>query len=112
MAQTTVGEEYYYQGFFVIRLVNIIVGIIEGALILRVILELFGANSSSPFVGWLYGVTNAIIAPFVGIFSSLNIGSGMFVIDTVAIVAMIGYAILGWIVIKLLSLIFFSWSRI
>src|SRR5665213_3344190 len=103
MSQQLARGGYYYQDFFITRLVNGIIGILEVALVLRVILELFGASASSSFVSWLYGVTNAIVAPFVGAFASLNVGSGGLVIDVVAIVAMIGYALLGWIVIKLLS---------
>jgi hypothetical protein len=96
-----------YPGTFVVRFINGLVGIIEFALALRFVLELFGANPSSQFIAWIYGVTNALIGPFVGAFPGLYIG-GNFVIDIVAILAMIAYAILGWLIVRLLSFVFIS----
>jgi hypothetical protein len=101
----------YYPAIFVARVVNTIVGIIEVALAVRIVLELFGASSSSLFVAWIYGVTSAMIGSFSGAFPGLVLSPGS-VIDLVAILAMIGYAILGWIVVRLLMFIFNSMNMI
>lgn len=104
-------RQNYYPGIFVARVINAVVGIIEIALALRVVLELFGASPSSQFVAWVYTVTTGLIGPFAGAFPGLSLGSAS-VIDVVAILAMIGYAILGWLIIQILSFIFVSVSRI
>jgi hypothetical protein len=104
-------QRTYYPAIFVARIVNAIVGIIEFALAVRIILELFGASSSSQFVAWIYGVTSAIIGPFAGAFPGLVFGPGS-VIDLVAILAMIGYAVLGWLVVRLLMFIFSTMNMI
>lgn len=96
---------YYYPGTFVLRLINGLVGIIEAAFVLRLILELLGASPSSAFVAAVYEITGRLLGPFAGAFPNFSLGVG-FVIDVSTIVAMIGYAIVGWLVIRLLSLIF------
>lgn len=104
MADPTLLErrQYYYPGLFVARLVNGIIGVIEVILALRLVLELLGANSSSQFVEWIYSVSGALIGPFANAFPGLSLG-GASVIDWVAILAMVGYAILGWLIIQILS---------
>lgn len=106
MAEST-SNETYYPGVFVARFVNAVVGIIELALALRVLLELLGGNTSSQFVAWVYGITNPLASPFAGAFPSIYL-SNVSAIDAVAILAMVVYAIIGWLVIELLSFIFIS----
>ncbi len=105
MAEIAVNRPYY-PGIFVLRLINAIVGIIEAALALRLILELFGANSSSQFVAVVYQITDNLLGPFLGAFPNLSLGYS-FVLDITTILAMIAYAIAGWIIIRLLSFLFF-----
>ncbi len=104
MAELVLERSNYYPGTFVLRLINWIVGIIEAALVLRMVLELFGASPASKFVAMVYGITDKLLGPFVGAFPNFSLGGG-FVIDVTALLAMIGYAILGWLVIRLLSFI-------
>lgn len=98
-------QSSYYPGVLAGRVVNAIIGIIEFMLLARIALELFGANPSAPFIAWAYGVTWGMMGPFAGAFSNLSLG-GASVIDLVAVLAMIVYAVLGWIIIRLLSFIF------
>ncbi|HEY5383256.1 MAG TPA: YggT family protein [Candidatus Paceibacterota bacterium] len=107
MEDVIIERSYYYPGAFVARVVNGVFGLIEAALVLRLVLELLGANPSSQFIAWVYGVTDPLIGPFVGAFPGLSIGNG-YAIELVIVVAMIGYAIIGWLVMKLLSFIFSS----
>ncbi len=104
-------QRTYYPTFFVARVVNAIIGIIEFALAVRIVLELFGASASSSFVAWVYSITAAMIGPFVGAFPGLAMGPAS-IIDVVAILAMIGYAILGWLVVRLLMFIFSTMSMV
>jgi len=100
-------RQRYYPGIFVARLINMILGVVEFALAVRIVLELFGASPSSEFVAWVYSITGTLIGPFAGAFPGLAMGPTS-VIDVVAILAMIGYAVIGWLVIQLLSFIFTS----
>ena len=104
MAEYVVDHVIYRPGVLVGRIVNTIIGIIETMLALRLILELLGANSSSQFVAWVYSVTDGLVGPFAGAFPAWVIDG--YVLDISTIFAMIGYAILGWIVVQLLSFIF------
>ncbi len=107
MTDITVTETYYSPGIFVVRLVNILVGIVEALFALRIVLELFAANPGSQFVAWVYNVTAYMIGPFAGAFPSIPLGNGA-VFDVVALLAMIAYAVLGWVLIQILSFIFSS----
>jgi hypothetical protein len=89
------------------RLVNAIIGVIETAFVVRVILQLFGASPSSPFVSWLYSLTDGLAAPFAGAFPVWPLG-GNSVIDLTIILAMICYALLGWLLVLLISFVFGS----
>lgn len=87
------------------RLVDRVIGIIETAFVLRLALQLFGANPSSQFVAWLYTLTNKLAWPFAGAFPALSLWRGS-AIDFSIILAMICYAVLGWLIIQFLSFIF------
>ena len=104
MVEYIVERTSYYPGTFVLRVVDTIIGIIEAMLGLRLILQLLGANPASQFIAWVYGITDSIIGPFAGAFPALMLGG--FVIEFTTIFAMIGYAIIGWLIIRLLSFLF------
>lgn len=91
--------------FFISRLINAVIGIIEFILLLRFGLELLGANATSSFVAWVYNTSAVFIGPFIGAFPGIYIGPNSF-IDIVAILAMVAYAIIGWLLIELVTFIF------
>jgi hypothetical protein len=97
-------QQRYYPGILVARIVNLIFGIIELALALRFLLELFGASPSSQFVAWIYSVTASLMGPFVGAFPGISLG-GASLIDVNAVLAMIAYAIVGWVILRILAFI-------
>ncbi len=107
MAEYVIDRSIYYPGMFVFRLINGLIGIIECAFVLRLILELLGASPSSQFVAIVYGITDRLLGPFAGAFPNFSLG-GSYVIDITAIFAMIGYAIVGWLIIRLISFVFVS----
>jgi hypothetical protein len=100
-------EYNYYPGAFVARIINGVFGLIEALLALYLVLELLGANSSSPFIAWVYGITGPLIGPFAGAFPGLSIGGG-YQVELAILVAMIGYAIICWLINMLLSFLFSS----
>jgi hypothetical protein len=87
------------------RVINVIIGIIELLLAIRLVFELLGANAGAGFVAWIYNASWNLVAPFSGAFPSISLG-GNSLIDFSTILAMIVYAILGWIVIKLVFFVF------
>ena len=89
------------------RVINVIIGLIELLLAARLVLELLGANSSAAFIAWLYNASENLVAPFQGALPSISLGGASF-IDFSTVLAMIVYAILGWIVIKLVFFVFNS----
>ncbi|MDO8575970.1 MAG: YggT family protein [bacterium] len=101
------GREYYYPAGFAVRLVNILIGLIEAAFALRIILKLLAANPSSQFVALTYDITDRLLGPFAGALPVFVIGGNM-VLELSVVLAMIGYSVLGWLVIRLLHFIFLS----
>ncbi len=83
-----------------------VLGLIEILLAFRFILKLFGANSGSGFVSFIYSVTNILTAPFDSIFGVTRPPAGEVnsVFEPSIIVAGIVYAVVAWGIVKLLTL--------
>ena len=86
----------------ILRVVNAVIGLIEFMLVLRLVLVLLGASASAPFVAWVYSVTGSIIAPFSGAFPPLILGG--YILELTTIFAMIGYAVIAWLVLRVISM--------
>ncbi len=107
MAELVYTNSRYYPSLLAERVISIVLGLIELLLAVRLVLELLGANSSSAFVAWLYAASGNLVAPFVGAFPSLYLSGGS-TIDISAILAMITYAVIAWLVVRLIGFIFAS----
>jgi len=107
MAEFVYTQPYSYPASFVARVINVVVGIVELLLALRLVLEFLGANSGSSFIAWVYTASGGLVAPFQGAFPSISLGNGS-LLDFAAILAMIAYVILGWLVIRLTAFVFSS----
>lgn len=88
---------------FFVRFTNFVLGIIETLLGLRFIFRLFAANSTAPFVNWLYDVTDVLISPFRGIFAS-PVLEGRSIFDITTLIAMIIYALAFALILYLFDL--------
>src|SRR5919199_1938319 len=76
-----------------------IFGLIEGLIAIRFVLKALGANPQAGFAEFIYGLTGPLVAPFVGLFGSpATQGS---VLELNSIVALIVYALLAWLLAKL-----------
>ncbi|MCA9324652.1 YggT family protein [Candidatus Saccharibacteria bacterium] len=62
---------------------------------LRVFLLAFSANSSTPFVEFIYNTSDTFLQPFRGIFPLKEVGQTGY-LDVAAMFAMIIYGLLGW----------------
>ncbi len=84
------------------RVVYYIGGFIIGLLLVRLLLQLLGANQGSDFVGFIYGLSAIFVAPFYGIFGEPTFGASHF--ETSTLVAIIVYALITVGIAKLIGL--------
>ena len=95
------------QNASIARLVNIVYflfGVLELLLAVRVILHLMGVNAGNGFANFIY----VLSAPFVALFASLlqnPVLSPTAVLEVTTIIAMIVYAIVAWLVGRLVWLV-------
>lgn len=80
----------------ILNLADIIVGIIEFLLALRILLKLLGASSGAPFSRWVYETTRPLLTPFEGMFPTSTIPVGV-VLEMSTLIAVIVYAFLGFL---------------
>lgn len=83
-------------------ILNITMAVVSFFLVLRILLELFGATRGTPFVNWIYGMSDSIMNPFVGIFPNFSFGSGS-ILNTVAVISFIAYAILSYLIMAIMD---------
>jgi len=84
-----------------------VVGLIEILLAFRFALKMFGANPTSGFVNFIYSVTGILTLPFDKIFSVGRPETGdvvRSVFEPSILVAAVVYLLLGWGIVKLLTL--------
>lgn len=89
---------------FLRSLVNGIISLVELLISLRIILKLFGASTSAPFVRWAYETSAPLLEPFIGMFPSPNL-SGGFVLEFSAIFGLLVYAFVGYALLELLTIL-------
>lgn len=85
----------------ILPLTNLILGIVELLISLRIILRFFGASTAAPFVSWIYETTAPLISPFIGIFPNPRF-DGRFVIEFSSLIALLVYAIIGSLIDSLM----------
>ena len=83
----------------VTQLVYLIFGLIEGLIAIRFVLKALGANPSAGFAEFIYGITNVLVAPFVGLFGNPQTQGS--VLEVTSIVALIVYALVAWLLGRL-----------
>jgi YggT family protein len=88
-----------------VDLVYLCFGIVCGLLLIRLVLKLLGANQASPFTQWIYGVSGFFLAPFHNLLPA--IGTEQSLLEMSVVVAILVYALLAWVVARLIAIIFF-----
>ena len=83
---------------------NVALAVITFFLGLRIVLALFNANPATPFVSWIYSVSNGLMYPFHGICPNPAFGSNA-VFDLPAFIALVAYAVLFYFVSALLRVV-------
>jgi len=88
------------------RIIWLIAIVLEILIGFRVFLKLIAANPQSGFANFVYSVTHPFLAPFAGLTTAPSANG--FVLEISSLIAMAVYAILFWIAIYVIHLI---WDR-
>jgi hypothetical protein len=86
-------------GYRLTQLIYWVFGLIEGLILVRLILKVLGANQTAGFAQFIYGITAPLVAPFMGLFSNPAYQNS--VLELSSIVALIVYALVAWLLAKL-----------
>jgi hypothetical protein len=86
-------------------IVRVLFGVLIGAIGLRFFLMLIGANPENFFAETVYLLTDIFVWPFFGIVGTPSFNG--FVLDFPAMIAMIVYALIAWVVVRLVWLLFY-----
>ena len=88
------------------KIVYYILGVLEVLFAFRLVFKLLGANPQSPFVSFIYTVSQAFLSPFSGIFrSAVTKGlEAQSVLEPMTLIAMVVYAIVAWGIVKLIEI--------
>ena len=95
----------------VVRAINLIyfpVGALEILLVLRFFLRLTGANPENQFASVIYTLSRPFIVPFSTLFISPEAGGGKVIFDINILVAIVSYALLGWLLGRLIWIVWGS----
>ncbi len=83
------------------RIIYYVGGVIIALLVVRLLLQLLGANQGSDFVGFVYGLSGVFVVPFFGIFGEPTFGQSHF--ETSSLVAIIVYGLITVGLAKLIT---------
>jgi uncharacterized protein YggT (Ycf19 family) len=93
---------YYHANYslrdIVVNFIVLITTVFEAFLGLRFLLRLFAANSNTGFVQWIYDMSDALLAPFRGIFPA-QVFEGRYVLEFSTLFAMVVYAVIALVLI-------------
>ncbi len=69
-------------------------GLLEALIGFRIGMKLVGANPADPITDFVYSITTMFVAPFAGLATSPTVG--MAVLELSSVIALVGYALIGW----------------
>jgi hypothetical protein len=91
-----------------VEVTYLVFGVIEGLLAIRLVLKLLGANPQAGFTNFAYGLTDFFMAPFRNLLPTVATGSSPgSVFETSVVIAIIVYALIAWVLARLIVIIFF-----
>lgn len=97
-----VAAERRLQVWQIQRILYTLLGILEMVLGLRFVLKLIGANPSSGFSVFIYGITGLFIAPFRTLVGTPS-AEGL-VLEVTTLIAMGVYALLFWVLVRVIQI--------
>ena len=87
------------------QFIYLILAIVLALLAFRFVLFLLAANPANSFAGIIYGITDVLVAPFVGIVSTPTFEGGS-AVDVASLFAMVVYSLVGWGTVQLIRILF------
>ncbi len=84
------------------QVIYVILGIVIALIIIRVILKALAANTGAAFTSFIYNVTDPLVAPFQGIFSTPATHGSVF--EFSSLVAIVIYALIAWAIVRLIDI--------
>jgi YggT family protein len=81
-------------------------GMLEILLVMRFLLRLFGANPQNGFAHLINKLSAPFVAPFSTLFISPTSEGGANIFDVNVVIAIVAYALLSYLVVSLIKLIF------
>jgi hypothetical protein len=85
-------------------LIWLLFGALDLLLLVRFLLKFIAANPTNDFSRLIYGLSDLPMAPFNTLIASPVVGNGVF--ELPALIAMIVYTLLGWLIVRLFRLLF------
>jgi len=99
------GSEGRVTTFKATQLIWLLIGVLEGLLALRFVFKLIGVNAANAFASLLYNITDLFVAPFASLTGAPAAG-GM-VLEVSTLIAMIVYALIGWVLARIVYVLFY-----
>jgi len=84
--------------------IYLVFAVIVGAIVIRVILKVLGANTGVPFTHFMYNITDSLLAPFRGILPTFVSGTTVF--EASALIAILIYGLIGIALARLFAIMF------
>jgi len=100
-----VNLEYRESVYKVSQIIWLLFGGLEALIGIRVILLLIGANPANGFTAFVYQLTQLFLWPFQNLIANPTFQN--MTLEVTSIVAMIVYALLGWIIVRMIWVVFY-----
>jgi YggT family protein len=91
---------------WIINSIYLLVGLLEILLALRLFLRISGANTQNELTQFIFKLSAPFIAPFSTLFVSPVSGGGANIFDVNVLIAIVVYALLGWIGVSVVRFIY------
>ena len=85
--------------------IYLIFGVIEVLLLIRFALKALGANAETGFAQFIHAITGPLVAPFLGLFGTPTPTGGA-VLEPYTLLALVVYAAVGWLLARVVWLLF------
>ena len=86
------------------RLIVFLFGLIQALILLRIVLLLVAAREGNDLVAFVYNLSELFVAPFRGILGIDAVAAGSSELDIGAIVALIGWTLIEFLILALLNI--------
>jgi uncharacterized membrane protein len=84
----------------IVRIIWTVVGVLQILLGVRFVLKLIAANPEAGFAALMYGITGPFVAPFAALVGTPT--SGGVILEVTTLIAMAIYALLFWVIVRVL----------